>query len=43
MCLSEAASEPQWVGGRATLMRRSPHMRLAVRVQTLPIPPLLDA
>lgn len=39
VCLSEAASEPQWVGGRATLMRRSPHMRLAVRAQTLPIPP----
>ncbi len=29
MCLSESAAQPQWVGGRATLLRRSPHMRLA--------------
>jgi len=29
VCLSESAAQPQWVGGRATLLRRSPHMRLA--------------
>ena len=29
VCLSEAASQPQWVGGRTTLLRRSAAARLA--------------
>lgn len=29
VCLSEAVSQPQWVGGRTTLLRRSAAARLA--------------